>query len=325
MKSLPLWLLLGFLIFCEAGRGQGVLIPATYAVQGAPFTATVETNSYLPSSAGPRQSTQRILRDSAGRQRYEGLSAIGAQQSSLATIYDVVAGKSIKLDMNAKTAEVTPMRVGRAVVMDAATATTSAPSIAAEGQTLLGTKEIAGLEAWGQRTVKTITRADGSTFMQDRELWISTHYRMPVMQVLRSEQGKTTESVVSFSAGEPDPALFRIPEGYSVREALPANESAPATVRAGGKYSPPVIIKSVEAQYSEEARHKLVNGVVLVGLIVDERGWPQHLRILRGVGSGLDEQAIKAVKQYRFKPAMSGDVPVSAEMTVEVSFKIFHP
>ncbi len=250
----------------------------------------------------------------------------GVPKTSIVRIFDVVAGKSIKLDTDAKTAEVAPMRAGHGGVIDTSTATYSAPSTAAEGQTLLGTKEIAGLEAWGQRTLKTITRDDGSTFIQDRELWLSTHYRMPLMQVIRSEQGKTTESVVSFSAGEPDPALFRIPDGFSVRDAPSANGPGQQTAGAGGTISGPKIIKSMEPEYSEEARRKAVSGVVVVDLIVDQDGLPQNVKVLRGVGSGLDEQAVKAVRQYRFKPAMGvAGVPVSDEIQIDVSFKIFHP
>jgi protein TonB len=44
---------------------------------------------------------------------------------------------------------------------------------------------------------------------------------------------------------------------------------------------------------------------------------------LRGVGMGLDEKAVEAVKQYRFKPAMEGGKPVPVELNVEVNFQIF--
>ena len=38
---------------------------------------------------------------------------------------------------------------------------------------------------------------------------------------------------------------------------------------------------------------------------------------------GLDEKAVAAVKQYRFKPAMENGKPVTVEMNVEVTFQIF--
>jgi outer membrane biosynthesis protein TonB len=52
-------------------------------------------------------------------------------------------------------------------------------------------------------------------------------------------------------------------------------------------------------------------------------GCPQNVHVLRGVGMGLDERAIAAVKQYKFKPAMQGGRPVAVELNVEVDFQIF--
>jgi protein TonB len=63
--------------------------------------------------------------------------------------------------------------------------------------------------------------------------------------------------------------------------------------------------------------------VVTVNLVVNTRGLPENVHILRGVGMGLDEKAVEAVKQYRFKPAMLGGKPVAVEVNVEVNFQIF--
>ena len=64
-------------------------------------------------------------------------------------------------------------------------------------------------------------------------------------------------------------------------------------------------------------------GIVLVNLIVDQNGMPQNVHVLRGVGMGLDEKAVEAVKQYRFKPAREDGKPVAVELNVEVNFQIF--
>ena len=50
---------------------------------------------------------------------------------------------------------------------------------------------------------------------------------------------------------------------------------------------------------------------------------PQNVHVLHGVGMGLDEKAVEAVKQYRFKPAKENGKPVAVEMNVEVNFQIF--
>ena len=93
--------------------------------------------------------------------------------------------------------------------------------------------------------------------------------------------------------------------------------------RIGGGVSAPILIYSVEPEFSEEARKAKVAGNVLVNLWVDTNGNPSHVRIIRGVGMGLDEKAIEAVRQYKFKPAMEGGKPVLVELNVEVNFQIF--
>lgn len=93
--------------------------------------------------------------------------------------------------------------------------------------------------------------------------------------------------------------------------------------RIGGGVSAPVLIYSVEPEFSEEARKAKVAGNVLVNLWVDTSGNPSHVRVIRGVGMGLDEKAKEAVMQYKFKPAMENGKPVLVELNVEVNFQIF--
>jgi len=93
--------------------------------------------------------------------------------------------------------------------------------------------------------------------------------------------------------------------------------------RIGGGVSAPVLIYSVEPEFSEEARKAKVAGNVLVNLWVDTNGNPSHVRVIRGVGMGLDEKARDAVLQYKFRPAMENGKPVLVELNVEVNFQIF--
>jgi protein TonB len=93
--------------------------------------------------------------------------------------------------------------------------------------------------------------------------------------------------------------------------------------RIGGGVSAPILVYSVDPEFSEEARRSKTAGNVLLNLWVDEKGNPTHVRVLRGIGMGLDEKAVAAVKQYRFRPAMEGGKPVLVQMNVEVTFTIF--
>ncbi len=93
--------------------------------------------------------------------------------------------------------------------------------------------------------------------------------------------------------------------------------------RIGGGVSAPVALYTPEPEFSEEARKAKVAGNVVVYLQVDTNGKPVNVRVLRGIGMGLDEKAIEAVRQYKFKPAMENGHPVRVEMNVEVNFQIF--
>jgi protein TonB len=91
----------------------------------------------------------------------------------------------------------------------------------------------------------------------------------------------------------------------------------------GGGVSKPIPIYQVEPEFSEEARKAKFMGLPLVGLIVDKNGLPQNVHIIRGVGMGLDDKAIEAVKQWRFKPAREDGKPVAVYLNIEVNFEIF--
>lgn len=90
----------------------------------------------------------------------------------------------------------------------------------------------------------------------------------------------------------------------------------------GGGVSAPVVIHSVQPEFSEEARQAGFQGTVALQLIVDASGNPQNIHITRHLGMGLDEKAIEAVQQYKFKPAMYQGHPVAVQMVVDVDFHL---
>jgi periplasmic protein TonB len=94
-------------------------------------------------------------------------------------------------------------------------------------------------------------------------------------------------------------------------------------MRPGGGVSAPQVIYSVDPEFSDEARRAKYQGVCVVGLIVDAQGNPQHVRVVRPLGMGLDEKAIAAVKQYRFKPSYYQGRPAAVEVNIEVNFRIY--
>ena len=101
------------------------------------------------------------------------------------------------------------------------------------------------------------------------------------------------------------------------------SDPAPKVIVAASdlEWSPPKLIRRVDAELSDEGRAAHYRGVCLVSLVVDREGRPENVRTLRPPGMGLDASAIKAARQFRFIPAMENDKPVPARVTVEVHFK----
>jgi hypothetical protein len=86
----------------------------------------------------------------------------------------------------------------------------------------LGVRSIAGIEAKGTRTTSLIPASDvGNNRPLNivTENWISMQYHIPLLTITDDPRtGKRTDEVIKFQPGEPDPALFQIPEGDTVRE-----------------------------------------------------------------------------------------------------------
>jgi periplasmic protein TonB len=90
----------------------------------------------------------------------------------------------------------------------------------------------------------------------------------------------------------------------------------------GGGVSAPQVIHSVEPEFTEEARRANYQGGVSIKLIVDSQGNPQDIVVIRHLGKGLDEKALEAVQQYKFKPAMYEGHPVSVQIVIDVEFRL---
>jgi len=85
--------------------------------------------------------------------------------------------------------------------------------------------------------------------------------------------------------------------------------------------SPPVVSR-VEPLYSFEALARNIQGGAQISMTVDEDGVPHNLKAESSPGYGLDEKAIEAVSQWRFRPIVSGGKAVAVPAAVWVSFKL---
>jgi TonB family protein len=88
-------------------------------------------------------------------------------------------------------------------------------------------------------------------------------------------------------------------------------------------YTPAAIVSSVEPTFSEEAKQKQISGIVTSLLYLSETGQVGDIWLANSIGFGLDEQAVKALRQYVFKPAQHDGHPVAAEIKVETNFRVY--
>jgi len=86
---------------------------------------------------------------------------------------------------------------------------------------------------------------------------------------------------------------------------------------------PPKAIFQPQAEYSPEARKKLIDGKCLISMIVDARGLPQDVHVVRCSDSVFAQPSLASTSKYRFLPATtSAGEPVAVIIYVEVDFRI---
>jgi TonB family protein len=90
----------------------------------------------------------------------------------------------------------------------------------------------------------------------------------------------------------------------------------------GGGVSAPHVISRVDPKYSELARTARIEGVSVLNLVVDKDGFPRNVCVLRPLNDDLDQNAARAVSQWRFSPSMLDGQPVSVLISVEVAFHL---
>jgi protein TonB len=86
----------------------------------------------------------------------------------------------------------------------------------------------------------------------------------------------------------------------------------------------PSCIYCPDPQYSDEARKAKYQGVVVLMVVITLDGRATNIQVVKSPGLGLDEKAIEAVRQWKFRPAVGpGGKAVAAQVPIEVTFRLF--
>jgi TonB family protein len=106
-----------------------------------------------------------------------------------------------------------------------------------------------------------------------------------------------------------------------------ADVAAPPTVShtaaaVAPKMIPAEILSKPTPVYTDEARAKHIEGEVLLEVVFGASGKIQVLRVVRGLGHGLDDAAVRAAEQIRFKPALRDGQPSDSTALVHIIFQL---
>ena len=133
----------------------------------------------------------------------------------------------------------------------------------------------------------------------------------------------TAQAVPPATAAGAAPALQE-----PVSEAAPAKPEPPwppeGVFRAGGAVTAPKVLKEVRVSYTADAvRAKVQGGVALEAVVLGD-GTVGEVRVVRSLDKryGLDEESVKALKQWQFTPGRKDGVAVPVVVEVEMTFTI---
>jgi periplasmic protein TonB len=107
---------------------------------------------------------------------------------------------------------------------------------------------------------------------------------------------------------------------------LPLAAQEAEVYRIGNGVTQPSILRKVEPKYSKKARKKKIEGTVKLDIVISTKGRVEDdIKIEKSLDPELDENAITAVKKWRFKPAMKDGAPVRVYANIEVAFRLPNP
>jgi TonB family protein len=92
--------------------------------------------------------------------------------------------------------------------------------------------------------------------------------------------------------------------------------------RPGSGITPPSIVQEIKPDYTDDARRRGITGDVVLEIVVRSDGRVGNVRLVQGLGGGLDQRAIDAVRQWRFAPAKRFGTPVDVLVEVAVEFRL---
>lgn len=94
--------------------------------------------------------------------------------------------------------------------------------------------------------------------------------------------------------------------------------------KVGNGVSAPRLVRAVKPQYTPDAMRARISGSVWLDCVVDAHGQVDRCRLSRSLDPnfGLDQEAIKAARQWTFQPGVRAGEPVPVQVTIELAFSL---
>ena len=170
----------------------------------------------------------------------------------------------------------------------------------------------------------------------------ATAYAVELVAVARAASGRTPMTAVPMARVNQledrirrilDPSTRRTPLGragklifiavaFIASWGIGAATTAPYRVGPQSATTSPKVVHKIQPQYTQEAKAAKLAGKVRLSLEIDEEGNPTRIRVQQGLGKGLDQQAVLAVRQWKFSPGTANGRPVRVSATIEINFKL---
>jgi len=110
--------------------------------------------------------------------------------------------------------------------------------------------------------------------------------------------------------------------GFDSDVAVPAGNSASPREQTLAKMTPAEILSKPVPIYTDEARAKRIEGEVLLEVVFQASGTLLVVRVVHGLGHGLDDSAVRAAEQIRFRPAFKNGQPSDSTAVVHIIFQL---
>jgi TonB family protein len=308
------------------------------AVQGKPYSGELrsETNGDLPDGTRITQTYLRSkeYRDSRGRtRREESIPPDSKNALQVITIYDPAAMVEYVLEPEKRIAhrftlkESPPARVSLGPP-EVSPIEGSSPDIAANVTAKLETLELQVIEGFPAEGVRRTLTIGDTSLLGDRgpthlviDTWTATDLQIIVLE-RDSNSGaggssETSTRMTNLRREEQPASLFEVPPSYRMNDEL---EDFIIGSPVRGRTSPPQVISRTTAKYTAEALRSGIQGKVLLSATVDKSGKVRDVQMEHSLDPGLDQEAIKAIRQWRFQPGREAGHAVEVDVRMEVTF-----